>query len=281
MKRRHTNVNRKKELHSLSRKTVLSIFASCLALSSAAVLGCNDRETKTYPIWQPDQAPPARTYSTSPESTSELLRDTSLTIKVKTATNSGTHFTLQSTGAVGDQNASSRSEGDLIFPDKLQMTTREYLSPEPVSTDVIVIGTQTYIRSEATTGVWKTGESPSLPPESGLITGYLDFARGSRNFGQETLSGDRKTFHVQVDVDMPLLIARLIKATTDPVQLKKYESMKTAVVTVDFWIDTDSRLIHQMLVKSTNPLQGQALEQNFTFSSWGESIEIVRPCEDC
>lgn len=259
----------------------MPLAAVCLALLAAPGLGCNDRETKTYPIWQPDQAPPTRTYSTSPESTSELLRDTSQAVKVKTAANLGVHFTVQSTGAIAGQAAGTRGEGEILFPEKVRMVTREYLSPEPANTDVIVTGGQTYIRSEATGGVWKTGTSPSLPPDPQLITGYLDFARGSRNFGQETLSDGRKTYHVQVDVDMPLLATALMKTTTDPAQLKKFEDMKTAVVTVDFWIDADSRLIHQMLVKSSNQPHGQNLEQNYNFSNWGEAFEIVRPCEAC
>ncbi|MHB8792666.1 MAG: LolA-like protein [Thermoleophilia bacterium] len=265
----------------LSRNTVLLLMVFSLWLLAMTGAGCNDRETKTYPIWQPDQAPPARTYSTSPESTSELLRDASQAVKVKTASNLGIHFTEQSTGAIDGKTAGSRAEGDILFPDKVQMVTRDYISPAPVSTDVIVIGGQTYIRSEATGGVWKTGVSPSLPPDPLLIIGYLDFARSSRNFGQETLSGGKKTYHVQVDVDMQLLATGLLKSTNDPEQLKKFEPMKTAVVSVDFWIDSDSRLIDQMLVKSSNPLLGQNLEQKFIFSDWGKAFEIVKPCDNC
>lgn len=274
-------MNRKTGALFLSRRTVLSLFAACLALSTATAIGCGGGETETYPIWQPDQAPPARTYSTSPESTSELLRDASQAVRARTSENQGVGFTALSTGVIDNPSASSRGEGYMVLPDKVQMTTRDYLSREPVSTDVTVIGTQTYIRSEATGGVWKTGDSPSQPPEPGLITGYLDFARSSRNFGQETLSDGRKTFHVQVDVDMPLLAADLIKNTADPALLKKYEAMKTAMVTVDFWIDTDSRLINRMLVKSTNQPQRQTIVQDLIFSSWGESLEILRPCEAC
>lgn len=274
-------MNRKTGALSPCRRTVLSLFAACLTLSAATVIGCNDRGTETYPIWQPDQAPPARIYSTSPESTSELLRDASQAVRAMTSANQGVRFTVLSTGAINNPAASSRGEGYMVLPDKVRMTTWDYLSREPVSTDVIVIGTQTYIRSEATGGVWKTGDSPSMPPEPGLITGYLDYARGSRNFGQETLSDGRKTYHVQVDVDMPLLAADLIKNTADPAQLKKLEAMKTAVLTVDFWIDTDSRLINRMLVNSANQPQSQAIVQDFIFSSWGESMEISRPCEAC
>lgn len=257
------------------------LFAACLMLPLIAGLGCNDRQTQTYPIWQPDQAPPARTYSTSPESTSELLRDASQAVKAKTAANLGVHFTEQSTGALDGQAAGSRAEGDILFPDRVQMVTRNYLTAAPVSTDVIVTGGQTFIRSEATGGAWKTGDSPSLPPDPQLITGYLDFARSSRNFGQETLSDGKRTYHVQVDVDMPQLATGLMKATNDPEQLREIEAMKTVVVTVDFWINADSRLIDQMLVKSSNQQQGQNLEQKFIFSDWGKAFEIVRPCEDC
>ncbi|MDO8736567.1 MAG: hypothetical protein Q7K29_05725 [Thermoleophilia bacterium] len=257
------------------------LITACLMLVLAAGLGCGDPETKTSTATRTDEAPPARTYSTSPESTSELLRDASQAVKARTASNLGVHFSLQSTGAVGGQADGSRSEGDMVFPDKVQMVTRNYLTPEPVNTDVTVIDGKTYIRSEATAGVWKTGVSPSLPPDPQLITGYLDFARSSRNFGQESLVGGRKTYHVQVDVDMPLLATSLTRNTTDAVQLAEYEDMKTAVVTVDYWIDADDRLIYQMLVKSVNQPQGQNLDQNFSFSNWGEAIDIVRPCEAC
>lgn len=251
-----------------------------LLLSLTAVTGCNDREIKTYPIWQPEQAPPTRTYSTSPESTSELLRDASQAVKVKTGGNLGVHFTEQTTGAIEGQVAGSRAEGDILFhPDKVQMVTRDYLTASPVSTDVIVTGDQTFIRSEATGGAWITGASPSLPPDPRLITSYLDFARSSRNFGQETLSDGRKTYHVQVDVDMLLLATGLMKNTNDPGQLEELEALKAAVVTADFWINADSRLIDQMLVKSSN--QQQNLEQKFIFTDWGKTFDIVKPCEDC
>jgi hypothetical protein len=243
----------------------------------ASSLGCNDRETKTYPIWQPEQAPPTRTYSTSPESTSELLRDASQSVRLKTPGNKGVHFTVLTTGSVSGPAAGSRGEGDMVFPDAVKMVTRDYLTPEPVETEVIVTGGQTFIRSEATGGAWKAGESPSLPPDPRLITGYLDFTRSSRNFGQETLSAGRKTYHVQVDVDMPLMAESLIKDTSDPQQLKELEAMKSSVVTVDYWIDTSDRLIYQMLVKSSSLPQGKNLEQNFVYSNWGEPVEIVKP----
>lgn len=258
----------------------ISLVAGCLILSLMAGLGCS-QETRTYSATVPDQAPPARTYATSPESTSELLRDASQAVGARTAENPGVHFSVQSTGSVGGQADDTRSEGDISFPDKVQMVTRSYLSPEPVNTEVVVTDGMTFVRSAATDGVWKTGAPPSLPPDPQLITGYLDFARSSRNFGQETLAGGRKTYHVQVDVDMPLLAAGRIKNTSDPEQLKKFEAMKTSVVTVDFWIDTDDRLIYQMLVKSSNLQQGQVLEQDLRFSDWGESVEIVKPCEAC
>ncbi|MBI5870145.1 MAG: hypothetical protein HZB44_04195 [Actinobacteria bacterium] len=258
---------------------LLIIFSLMLSVTAAA--GCNDRETRTYPIWQPDQAPPTRTYSTSPESTSELLRDASQAVKVKTAANLGVHFTGQTTGSIDGQAASSRAEGDILFPDKVQMVTRDYLNAAPASTDVIVTDGQTFIRSEATGGAWKTGASPSLPPEAQMITSYLDFARSSRNFGQETLSDGKKTYHVQVDVDMPLLATGLMKTTNDPAQLKEFEALKSAVVTVDFWINADSRLIDQMLIKSSSQQRGENLEQKFVFSDWGKALEIVRPCDNC
>jgi len=260
----------------------LKLFvAGFIAILLLTVVGCGETEPVTPATVSVDQAPPTRTYSTSPESTSELLRDASQAVGAATADNKGVQFNLQSTGSVEGDAEGSRSVGDMIFPDRVQMVTREYLTPQPVSTDVIVIGGQTYIRSESTGGNWIAGVSPSTPPDPQLITGYLDFARSSRNFGQETLVGGRKTYHVQVDVDMPLLVASLIKNNPDPAMQARYKGMEADVVTVDYWIDANNRLPYQMLVKSLNQNQRENLEQNFNFSNWGETVAIAKPCENC
>ena len=80
----------------------LPLAVLCLALVmtalAMALTGCGDeRETVTNPIWQPDPLQPLKTYSTSPESTSELLKDTSDAVKVKSPSHEAVHFTLVST----------------------------------------------------------------------------------------------------------------------------------------------------------------------------------------
>ncbi|MHB1361156.1 MAG: LolA-like protein [Thermoleophilia bacterium] len=257
-----------------------TILAVCLAAVAALETGCNERETKTYPIWLPDAAPPAKTYSTTPESTSELLKDSSDAIKATYPPTEGVHFTLESQTTGGGKTMSWRAEGDMIFPDRVKMTTRSLLTADPVTEEVIDTGGQAYVRSGAD-GAWHSG-NPQLPaPDPQIIANYLDFARGSRNFGQESLAGGQKTWHVQVDVDMGMLAFEAMNHTTDQSEAQRLDSMKSDSVTVDFWIGNDDRLPYQMVVKTTDPARGQSEQQTFIFSRWKEHPAIARPCIDC
>src|SRR5665648_722124 len=244
----------------------LPLAVLCLALVmtalAMALTGCGDeRETVTNPIWQPDPLQPLKTYSTSPESTSELLKDTSDAVKVKSPSHEAVHFTLVSTTTGGGKSESIRAEGDFAYPDGVRMTQRDYLTADAAPVEVIAIGGDVYSRSSATAGAWQKGNTEPPPPDPQSIANYLDFARSSRNFGEETLGDGRKTWHVQVDVDSKMLVDEAMKRTTDQAALQALESDRSAAVTVDFWIGADDRVPYQMLVKVSNPVSGSTREQ--------------------
>lgn len=264
----------------------LPLAVLCLALVmtalAMALTGCGDeRETVTNPIWQPDPLQPLKTYSTSPESTSELLKDTSDAVKVKSPSHEAVHFTLVSTTTGGGKSESIRAEGDFAYPDGVRMTQRDYLTADAAPVEVIAIGGDVYSRSSATAGAWQKGNIEPPPPDPQSIANYLDFARSSRNFGEETLGDGRKTWHVQVDVDSKMLVDEAMKRTTDQAALQALESDRSAAVTVDFWIGADDRVPYQMLVKVSNPVSGSTREQEFVFSDWRQYLELTRPCESC
>jgi hypothetical protein len=264
----------------------LPLAALCLALVmtalAMALTGCgDDRETVTQPIWRPDLPPPLKSYSTSPESTSELLKDTSEAVKAKSPSHEAVHFTLASSTTVGGKSESVRAEGDFAFPDGVRMTQRDYLAADAAPVEVIAIGGDIYSRSSATAGAWRKGNTEPPPPEPQSIANYLDFARSSRNFGEETLGDGRKTWHVQVDVDSKMLVDEAMKRTTDQAALQALEFNRSAAVTVDFWIGSVDRVPYQMLVKVSNPVSGSTREQEFVFSDWRQYLELTRPCESC
>lgn len=265
----------------LRRIIPLPLLAVVLALIMALSAGCNERETRTFPIWQPDLQPPAKTYTATPESTSELLKDSSDAVKAKYPSNEGVHFTLESLTSGQGLPSSWRAEGDMNFPDRVKMTTRNFLSSEPVSEDVIDLDGQVYIRSDATGGVWRGGASQLPVPDPRSIADYLDFTRSSRNFGQETLPSGQKTWHVQVDVDTGMLAAAAVNRTTGQEDAQRLDSMKSGSVSVDFWIGNDDRLPYQMVVKTSRPDTPQTVQQTFIFSNWKEHAPIARPCVDC
>ncbi|MHB8858234.1 MAG: LolA-like protein [Thermoleophilia bacterium] len=263
----------------LRRFIPFTMLAALLAAAAILTAGCNERETRTYPIWQPDAVPPAKIYSTSPESTSELLKDSSDAIRAMYPSTEGVHFTLdaQTTGAATP--LSWRAEGDMNFPDRVKMTTKSFLAAGQVAEEVIDTGGQAYVRS-GPDDAWHGG-TPQLPaPDPQFIANYLDFSRSSRNFGQESLAG-QNTWHVQVDVDMAMLASEALNRTTDQSEAQRLESMKSDTVTVDFWIGNDDRLPYQMVVKTLDPSTGQTAQQTFVFSSWKEHAAIARPCVDC
>lgn len=264
----------------LRRVIPFTILAVCLTAAAILAAGCNERETRTYPIWRPDAAPPAKVYSTSPESTSELLKDSSDAIRTTYPSTEGVHFTLESLTTGAATPLSWSAEGDMNFPDRVKMTAKSFLTAGQLTEEVVDTGGQTYVRS-GPDDAWHSG-TPRLPaPDPQFIANYLDFTRSSRNFGQESLAGGQKTWHVQVDVDMAMLASEALNRTTDQAEAERLESMKSATVTVDFWIGNDDRLPYQMVVKTLDPASGQTEQQTFSFSSWKEHAAIAKPCVDC
>jgi len=261
----------------LPRKILPWLFLFALALA-ALVAGCGDPDGET------STAPPAtnttRTYSTSPASTSELLKDASDAVRAGYGAGAGVHFNMDTTTNAGGQSAYYRSEGDMRFPSSVNMTSNNYLSPQPVFVDSMLVDGKTYVRTAG--GEWNSGGADPPPPDPRAIADYLDYTRSSVNFGRETLKDGRRTWHVKVDVDMALLAHRMIEENaSDPELARQYEALLSATVNADYWIGADDQLPYQLLVRYSNPDTGVTREQKFVFSDWGETVEIARPCENC
>jgi len=262
----------------LPRKILLLHVLIAVAIVTAFA-GCGDPASDTSTA--PPAAKTAKTYSTSPASTSELLKDASDAIRTGYDAGTGVHFKLDTTtNAGGGQSDYFRSEGDMRFPAGVSMTSNNYLSPQPVFVDSILVDGKIYFRTAG--GEWKSGAANPSPPDPRMIAEYLDYTRSSTNFGRETLKDGRATWHVQVDVDMALLAHRLAdENASDPELARAYQTLRTAVVRADYWIGAEDQLPYQMLVRYSNPDTGVTQEQKFVFSEWGETVEIDKPCENC
>lgn len=261
-----------------------SVKPAILGLAAALIIltfGCGDDRTVT--ISQPEGLEDALPviYDTSPESTGQLLRDTSATLGKNTTANMGVHFVMDSRTTISGRTIVSRGEGDMVFPDRVRMTTQNYTDAQPVPVEVIVVSGRTYTRSAATGEVWKSSGTGVSAPDPQSITSLLDFARSSRNFGEESLSGNRKTYHIQLDVDASLAADEAKKQNTDPALIQALESTRNSSVTVDLWIGTNDLLIYQERVMISNTASDLKSEETFIFSDWGKAVEIVKPCESC
>ena len=256
---------------------VFSLTAALLLYAS----GCGDDRTVT--VSQPEGLENAmpRIYDTSPESTGQLLRDTSATVRNNSETNMGVHFVMDSRTTIGDTTIVSKGEGDMVFPDRVRMTTQNYTDAQSIPVEVIVISGKAYTRSATTNGMWKSSGTGVSAPDPRSIISLFDFARSSRNFGEESLSGNRKTYHMQLDVDATLAADEAKKQNSDPALMQALEATRNASVTVDLWIGTSDLLIYQERVVISNPATALKSEQTFIFSGWGKSVEIVKPCESC
>ncbi|MFA6001107.1 MAG: LppX_LprAFG lipoprotein [Thermoleophilia bacterium] len=261
-----------------SAKLIVVSLAAALLLYAP---GCGDDRTVT--VSQPEGLEDAmpRVYDTSPESTGQLIRDTSTTVKANSSENMGVHFIMDSRTAIGDTTIVSRGEGDMVFPDRVKMTTQNYTDAQSIPVEVIVVGGKIYTRSTATNQIWKSSGSGVSAPDPKSITSLFDFARSSRNFGEESLPGNRKTYHVQLDVDAALAADEAKKQNSDPALIQALEATRNASITVDLWIGTNDLLVYQERVVVSNPATALKSDQTFMFSGWGKSVEIVKPCESC
>lgn len=213
--------------------------------------------------------------SGSPEDAAALLKSATEAVKAKVNPDLGVHFIMDSTVATGGKSISSQAEGDMVLPDRIRMTSQTFTGGQVQKMDFIMVNGHVYERRGS--GAWQEAPAPIANP-SGLasITNYLDFARSSRFFGQESLKGGLKTYHVQIDVDTKLEAAEAEK-NASPALRQSLEAMKSAAVTVDLWIGIDDHLIYQENVKTVNSAQGLNSEMEFTFSNWGEPVQIKEP----
>lgn len=263
------------------RKVLVVMWFLPVLLMMLSISACGDGE-ESSPGQGAQTQGRTKTYGTDPESSGSLLRDASEEIQSKIiSVATGVHFTMDSTTSTAGTSVFSQGEGDMVFPDRVRMTTRNIVNGQTVEVEIIAIEGQTYTRSSATGGMWRSSSGGAAPPDPQSVKSYMDFARSSRNFGQETLRGGRKTYHVQVDVDSELAAEDAKKRTSDPAMQQAIEATKSSVVTVDLWIGIDDLLIYQEKVAISNPVTGLVSETNLNFSDWGRVVEISRPCEAC
>lgn len=220
-------------------------------------------------------------YDVSAEATRRLLQDTSDALTVIADDNSGVHFISESTSVVSGTYTGSRGEGDMVFPDRVRMDITTVTGNTQEQIELIAANGLVFTRSNTTGGAWQTSSRGYLPPDPQSVRGYIDFARGSRNFGHESLPDGRKTYHLQLDVDTALAAQEAKKHTQDPAQQVAIEATRESATTVDLWIGIDDLLVYQEIVNTTNTTSGVTTNINFSFSRWGEAVQITRPCESC
>ncbi len=246
-----------------------------LALVCVAA-GCGGASQTTPPRPAAAATTGAVTYSNSPEDAGRLLKDTSSAVKAKVSPDLGVHFIMDSTSTVAGKSADSQAEGDMVFPNRIKMTSQTLTGGQQAKVDLIMVNGQVYTRPGS--GPWQAAAtSTAKPPDPAMLTSYLDFARSSRFFGQESLKGGLKTYHVQIDVDTALAAEEAEKNAGAPALKQSLEATKSATVTVDLWIGIDDHLIYQENVKTVNAGQGSSSELQFRFSSWGEPVQIKEP----
>lgn len=257
----------------LNALLVLMVFVVLLMAAS----GCGDSAPTVTGV-QTEKPVTTKTYSTDPVDTGLLLRDTSETIQTMTAADAGVHFTMEKYDSTAGASKYSLGEGDMAAG-RAKMKTRNSIGGEPTKAELIAVGGQTYTRTES--GIWQASSQGLIAPELESLVDYLDLARSSRNFGQETLGDGRKTFHVQVDVDSTLAFESAKKRTNDPATQLSLEAMKSAALTVDLWIGWDDQLVYQQKTVVTGTLDMPGSETTYLYSKWGEPVDITRPCEAC
>ncbi len=267
--------------HRSDRPTFRHLLIAAVIAAAIAGLtsGCGGDETRTAVNGLSDQR--TVTYSTSPESTSRLLKDASDAIKAMSAAGKGVRFQMDALSSDGSRGTSVCAQGEMAGPDKLRMTTRDFPAAEPVETEVIVLAGKAYSRLSGDGNAWHGGFNGAKPPDPQHLAAFMDYTRSSHNFGQETLPGGRKAWHIQMDVDMTMLTEDELRSTTEPARAAELEAATSTVVTADYWIGEDDLLPYQATIKASNKISRQSTEQNLIFSNWGELFEIAKPCEAC
>jgi hypothetical protein len=259
--------------------TFLLAATALVVLLSLLVAGCGE---EAAPVAETQTVTETRTtIGSSPEDTGRLMTAASEALQALSRQSLGVHFTLEST--IGGTHGSffASGEGDMAFPDRVNLNMRQIIpGNQPVEAELIMILGTVYTKSQSTGGIWRTTDGGFIPPDPMSIKEYMDFARSSRNFGQESLLGGRKTIHIQVDVDTVLEAEEARKRTDDPAMLQTLEDLKNSAVTVDFWIGVDDFLIYQQITKVTES-SGSASETRFVYSNWGRPVDIQPPCEEC
>ncbi|MHB1390381.1 MAG: hypothetical protein ACYCXF_03980 [Thermoleophilia bacterium] len=260
-------------------KSATAFFWVLLGITATVFTSCGEgtatTPTRTGTVTQ------SGTYDLSVASTSQLLQDTATALAAKTADGGNVHFTSESNSMTGNTYAGSRDEGDMVFPDRVRMNLTSLAGDKQKQIELIAVSGQVYTRTAAGDGAWQTSSQGYLLPDPRSIGTYIDFTRGSRNFGQESLPDGRKTYHVQLDVDAALAAQEANKHSSDPAQQGAVEATRGSATTVDLWIGIDDLLIYQQKVVITTTDGGGTTETNFSYSHWGEAVQITRPCESC
>lgn len=253
-------------------------ITTALAMLISLSAGCGGSpETTTGALTE--KLTTTKIHGTDPIDTGLLLSDTSELIQATTSADKGVHFTFEkyeTTG--GGATVYNWGNGDMAAG-SVNMVIRNSVGGEPHEIDLIATAGQTY--TQPASGAWQASSLGLIAPDVDTLVNYLDFARSSRNFGQESLVGNIKTYHVQVDVDSTLAIEAAKKRTRDPAALVSLEAMKGVQLSVDLWIGWDNNLVYQekVVIGATPDVTGS--ETTYQYSDWGKPVSIARPCDAC
>ncbi|RJQ42670.1 MAG: hypothetical protein C4534_09670 [Gaiellales bacterium] len=262
----------------MTRRLLILILPGLLAALLAA--GCGEDgavTTGATTVTIPD----AGTYSNNTADTARLLQDSSATMKRVADAGLGVHFIYTSNSFGEEQLVIAQGEGDMVFPDRVSVSSNVYLTEEPEVIDLISIGETVYIRSIETGNVWRQDDRGVLPPNPRNVWNYIDFARSSRSLGRTTLPSGIETYQIQVDIDADLLATESMKFYSDPRIISLLQASRSNNVTATVWIGVDDLLVYKQSISTSNPLTGTGSEQQLTYSDWGKSIDIVQPCVVC
>jgi hypothetical protein len=304
------------------RKVLLSTFVGILALMTLWAAAGQGQETGTATVNQygtgTTGAPPSssaaaaeqtnsqsaptpgdgakpRNYNDSPESVTQLLKDSSAAMESASDNRQGVHVVEKSFFSLEGESTLVDSEGDVMLPDRAMLDAEIHLPKRqqpvgwnggPIMVKVIVIGNTLYLKPSFC-NCWSefdmSKDSDQLVSDVDLeAIHFYDYMKTSTNLGQETLADGTRVYHVQVEIDAPKLIDK-IESIIDPAKRQKYgpefDKLKSSVINNDIWIGTDNLLVYQAVSKMYNiELQIDA-DDSFRLSNWGEVVDISAPTD--
>jgi len=293
------------------RKILLAVFAVMLALALPIIAieatpALTATRTSTTPTAttsengqnqssQQQSSTDYQTYTNSPDSVIQLLKDSEAAVKAASDNGMGVHIYEKSYFSIEGEATIFESEGDIMLPDRAKLTAEIHLPKReqpygwdggPLTVQAIQIGSTLYLKPSFS-NTWSVFqiEKESDPVVSDVdleAINFYDYIKSSSNLGLETMPNGNKAYHVEIEIDTPKLIEK-IKSVMKPDKVEKYGSdldkMKSSVVTSDTWIGADNLLVYQAFYKIDNVDLQLSCDDAFRLSNWGEVVDISPPVD--